>query len=437
MNTGYSELRRRLAFGTGIGIEIGDEDLKVSVVRVRPRGPAVLGTAEIRQFRSRPAGEWGAEYAAFLKRHGVSHLPATVLVPRRDVIVRLVNLPGVAERDLASAVRLQIDSLHPWGEDDAAYTWSRVGASGAVLIAIVRRAVLDDCMRLFAEAGIRVADLTFSAAALHPVLRLFNAPPSGGFVALAETAAGAEVYGESETRPVFSAIFDAPSERARVLAMSELRLPPESEPIPAAALVPKPKTAPKDFDLEAGVLPYAAAIAGACSLLRRPVNLLPASQRASTSRLRYVPTAVLAGLLAVAVIAMAGVKPLEDRKYMGALAQEIARLEPEARKAAALDHAINDARTRSRQIDAFRRRTLQDLGAVQELTKTLAPPAYLEQLELTRTRIVLGGVSEQAAGLLKLIDESPHFRGSEFTIPLARAAGGDAFRLQAAREGTE
>ncbi len=436
MKTGYSELRRWLAFGAGIGVEIGDEDLNIAIVRVRPSGASVLGTTAVRQFRERPAAEWGVEYAGFLRQHGAAHLSATVLIPRRDVIVRTINLPGVSDRDLSSAMMLQIESLHPYGENDAAFAWSRVGAGGAVLVAIVRRTLLEEYTRLFAEAGVRVADLTFSAAALHPCLRLF-APAPTGFLALADTATGREMYGESDARPVFSAAFDLAPDRARALAVSELRLPSETEPADAAGILPKPKAAPKGFDIHSAALPYAAAIAGACPLLSHPLNLLPTQLRASTSRIRYVPTAVLAAIVVLAVVAFAAVKPIEDRKYMAALAREIARLEPEARKAAALDGAIENARNRSRQIDSFRRRSKQDLDALLEFTKLLPPPGYLEQLELTRTKVVLGGVTGQAAELLKVIDESPNFQASEFTIPLARVPAGDGFRLQAKREGAE
>jgi general secretion pathway protein L len=184
-------------------------------------------------------------------------------------------------------------------------------------------------------------------------------------------------------------------------------------------------------------LQYSAGLAGACPLLARPLNLLPSAERAATSRLRYVPTAALLVLLALCAVALAAVKPIENRRYMEALSRELAGVEPEARKAAALDAALNAARARSRLIDAYRRRSQADLDTLLELTRTLQPPAFLEQVELTRNRAILGGVSGEAAALLKLIDESPRFSGSEFTIPLARVPDGERFRLQATREGAE
>ena len=41
------DMRRWLAFGTGVGIEMGAEDLRVVVARVRPTGVEVLGSTTI------------------------------------------------------------------------------------------------------------------------------------------------------------------------------------------------------------------------------------------------------------------------------------------------------------------------------------------------------------------------------------------------------
>ncbi len=58
--------RKWLAFGTGVGIEMGREDLIVTVVRLRPSGVRVLGELTIPRFREQPAAEWGEAYASFL-----------------------------------------------------------------------------------------------------------------------------------------------------------------------------------------------------------------------------------------------------------------------------------------------------------------------------------------------------------------------------------
>ncbi|MBV8731078.1 MAG: hypothetical protein JO336_14825, partial [Acidobacteriia bacterium] len=90
-----ADLKRLLAFGSGVGIEVGASDLTIVAVRVRFTRIHVGGFATIANFASRPAAEWGAEYAAFLRSNGMAHVSATVTLPRREVIVRQVMLAGV------------------------------------------------------------------------------------------------------------------------------------------------------------------------------------------------------------------------------------------------------------------------------------------------------------------------------------------------------
>ncbi len=182
-------------------------------MRVRPSEVGVLGAATVTDFRTRPAAEWGTELTAFLRKLSVGHVAATVLLPRRDVIVRAVHMPGVTDRDLESAVRLQIDSLHPFSDEDVTFSFARIGKTPYVLVGIARRPVIDSYSALFAEAGIKVASFTFSAAALYNSLRVITTPPEE-FVAAHAGAAGIEVYGESEGRPLYSAVLPAALDRA-------------------------------------------------------------------------------------------------------------------------------------------------------------------------------------------------------------------------------
>jgi Tfp pilus assembly protein PilN len=427
--------RAWLALGAGVGIEVGARALRVVVARVRPTGVRLLGAATIDGFRERPATEWGAEYAAFLKRSGASHLVASVLLPRAEVIVRQLTLPGVAGGDLDAAVGFQLESLHPYPEDEASAAWARIGRTPAVLVAIARRALIERYTELFAEAGVKVASFTVSAAAIYSAVRLL-APPPAAFLAHRETEDGVELYGESQARPLFSAVFDSPPDRALALAGSELRLDAAEEPAPLARFLPAPRRAPADFDFPPATLAYAAALAGACPRLALAVNLLPAEFRQTSSRAIYVPTVTLAGLLAVVLAALALSGTLENRRYLARLEAEIARLEPQARRLSEVDAQTASARARTQLLDSFRQRSKADLDALNELTRLLPPPAWLGSLELTRSTANLSGEAEQAAGLLKVLDASPLFQNSEFTMGISRVGSAEVFRIRAQREGT-
>ena len=69
------DFRKWLAFGTGLGIEVREQELQITIVRVRRSETAVLGSATVTDYKTRPAAEWGAELAAFLEKLGLRTLP--------------------------------------------------------------------------------------------------------------------------------------------------------------------------------------------------------------------------------------------------------------------------------------------------------------------------------------------------------------------------
>jgi Tfp pilus assembly protein PilN len=373
------------------------------------------------------------EYARLVRSAGMGHISATVLLPRREVIVRYLALPGVAARDRENAIRFQLDTLHPYGEDAVYWGWSEAGP-GSALVGIARAEVIERYIQLFLEAGIGVASFTFSAAAVHAALRL-NGASGQGFVALSHTGGGAvEVYGESPARPVFSAEFQLAPERAAALALAELRLPPDTEPHGLEELLPKPDPNPVANDLSRNALPYATALAGACPRLAPSANVLPAEHRRSHSRALFIPTVALALLVAAALAAVVGYSRIADGRYREKIQAEISRLEPQARRAANLDREIDQVRARTRLLDQFRGQTRADLDALQELTRILSPPAWSNSINLTREQARISGEAPQAAPLLRTLDASPLFENSEFVASIGRGNGTETFQIRTNRE---
>lgn len=431
------DLRKLLQFGTGVGIQIGATDLEVAAARVRPSGVHVLGRITIANYAARPASEWGEEYAAFLKRLGLGHLSATVLLPRREVIVRQLPLPGVSPKDMEGAIRFQLDSLHPYGEEEISWGWSRL-AYGSVLVGIVRRSTVQQYYDLFTAAGVMVASFTFSAAAVHAAIRLNGAAArvesSEGFVALSNSAGDAvEVYGESQARPVFSAEFEMAPQRAASLALSELRLPPETAVLHLEDLLPKPAVNPVENDLSRNALPYATALAGACPRLAPSVNVLAPEQRRSSSRAVYIPTAVLALILLLTAAGIFAYSKYAERVYLRKLQAEIARLTPLARRADDLDQQIRRTRERSQLLDQFRTQTRADLDALNELTRLVEPPAWSNNTILDRNSVRIYGEAPSAPPLLRILDSSPLF-GNSALDSNTKGGIGERFQIHATRK---
>jgi Tfp pilus assembly protein PilN len=408
-------------YGSGVGIEIEQRalqgELRCAVVRVRPKGAETVATRVIENFTGRPAAEWGAEFAAFLKEHGLSHAAAYAVLPRHEVTVRLVALPALKGTDLEAAVRYQVDGLHPYPDEDVAFSFARLGDSPQVLVAMARHEVVERYATLFAEAGVALAGFTVSAAALYSGRRIAVAGPYEALLAMAETDGLIEVYGESEAKPVYSATFpDVAVGRARTLAQAELRLPDDTPVTPMYELAPS------------------AALLSAVPRGALPVNLLPDAQRRDHSKLWLAPTLALLAVLAVLGGLLAYQWPWENQRLLTELEGEIKRLEPRAAELAKVEQQLEAARARVRSLDALRVRTREDLDALLELTRILPPPAWAQGVYLSEAVVTLNGEAQQSESLLKVIDESPRFKNSEFVTSVGRGAAGEIFQIRTQRE---
>lgn len=429
------DLRKLLQFGSGVGIEIGSAHLEVVAARVRPNKVQVLGRLVLEDFATRPAAEWGAQYSRFLKPLGLSHVSATVLLPRRDVIVRHLPMPGVSGKDIEGAVRFQLDSLHPYGDEEISWGWSPL-AYGAVLVGIARAVTVQHYLDLFLAAGIKVVSFTFSAAAVHAAVRLNGNSANNGFLALSSASnGGVEVYGESQARPVFSAEFQLPVQRAALLGLAELRLPPETAPLKLEDVLPKPAVNPVENDLTRNARPYATALAGACPWLAPAANMLAPGQRQASSRAVFIPTVVLAAILLLVAGAVVAYSSYADRRYLASIEAEIAKVAPLARQADDLDVRIRQTRQRTQILDNFRNLTREDLQALNELTRLIEPPAWINNITLSRNDVIITGEAPQTAPLIKILDSSPLFENSTPVSSGKLNTGiGESFQIRATRK---
>ena len=243
-----------------------------------------------------------------------------------------------------------------------------------------------------------------------------------------------EIYGESAARPVFSADFDLPPDRAVALAISELRLEPDQAPLSLGSLLPVPRTNPVANDLSQRALPYAAALCG--SLPVAGLGGQPAAAGATPVQLaRHVHPKHRAGSAAASCGWRVWSRNL--RSKTGATSRRSKprsrSIEPQAKRSAVLDREMLRAQARSRVLDEFRSRTKADLDSLNELTALLKPPTWTNMIDLAPGAATITGETDQAAPLLKLLDASPYFQNSTFVGSIAKSGGNEQFQIRTAR----
>jgi Tfp pilus assembly protein PilN len=472
-------LKSIFRLGTGCGIEIRGEHLRVVAAKSRPGGVTVLGSATLENFRHRPPQEWGAEYASFLKDHGLTHLSATVALPRAEVIVRQLLLPRIAGKELAAAVRYQMDVLHPFGEDEVYHAFAPLREPGEgtgqlpVAVVIAEKTRVDGYANLLEAAGIAVASFTVTDAALAAALRVrWDAPPRP-FVFAVVRSGSIEVYGEAEDRPLWTTQFDLASmqpARALQVAAAELRLDPESpaalvicgdsgvetdaEPaeaglspadklaaeVPAAfqtrsvaEMLPAPIDGPASFDLRSEATAFAVALESACPRLGWRANLLPEERRKTDSRWMYAPAAALAAALLLLALAFAMRPVVQNRSYLAALEAEAARLEQTVQTVEQAEQQSGHVRRRLARLQSQQHRAEADLRTMQELSELIPGNVWLRNLELGDSVALLAGQAPAAAPLLSLLDSSTTLTEASFTNSLVKSGEGELFQIGAQR----
>ena len=478
------DFKKLFRFGTGCGIEIRGDDLLVVAAKSRPKGVSVVGRKCLTRFRDRPPYEWGTEYAAFLKELGLSHLAATVTIPRTDVIVRQIQLPPVKGKDLAAAVRYQIDTLHPFGEDEVYYSFAplrEVEKEGAgelpVGVVIAEKQKIDYYADLFEGAGIPVSSFSVTAAAFFAGVRVrWDAPPTP-FLITDFHGQQLEIYGEGTNRPLFSAEFDLavlPPTRALQLACSDLRLegdesavlavcgerpvsdrasgvsgeedseaPPAEhfaldaetsfEKRPVSEILPAPIDAPIEFDVRRDAVALAVALEAACPRLGWRANLLPEARRQASSRWMYAPTVVLGSMLFLLLVGFLVRGTIQDGAYIQALQAEQARLAETVEKAHTSTASIGDARRRIDHLQSLARRTEADMRVLAELSELIPNTAWLRELTLDDSGIQITGEAQSAAPLLGRLNDSRFLAEAAFSTSLREIDEGQRFQIAAIR----
>jgi Tfp pilus assembly protein PilN len=160
--------------------------------------------------------------------------------------------------------------------------------------------------------------------------------------------------------------------------------------------------------------------------------VLPPEHRRLSSRAVFIPTLILAALVLLVAGAVMIYSRFAQRQYLRRIDDEIARLEPLARRATALDRAIASVRERAQLLDRMRTQTRGDLDALNELTKLVEPPAWTNSINLARDSVRVSGEAPQAALLPKILDASPLFENSALDM-VNRGSTGELFQIHTGR----
>ena len=465
----------------GIGIDIQAGNLIAICVKRLWKRVRVTGRLEIPDYRTAGPEQCGNLYREFLRRNGLKAPWTVVALPRSHVLLRWLNFPQAVEKDLASAVAYQLDSLHPFEEgtiywDFAAWKKTSGGADGPgrieVPLAIVEKKFVDETAAWFREAGIGVSQFTVSTAALWVALaerllaRAANDPRhTPAFFALNAAPETLQFIGYapgslvSKEVPIPGEWEDGKATRELIvreleLARSELRLGADDSPplilcgksLPfdladgsqpfnfavssADELFSLPASGAEDFRLQENATAFAAALEAADRSLPIALNLLPAEWRTFQSPLVYLPAYALSGLIVVLAILLSLRGTIQDWRYEQSIERQIQSLQPQVTLVETAQEHSRKMYDRLTLLEDNRNAATVPIEILNELTRLLPDDAWLQEWQYDGETLSLGGFAKSASPLLQVLANSPYFENPQFLSAIAKLPDGkEGFRI--------
>jgi Tfp pilus assembly protein PilN len=460
-----------MIFAKSLGIWIDGEQLQLCLLSRVWKNKTVLDILNLPKFNERQPEELKQEVANFRRRHKIEELPAVLMVPRRQVIVRNLELPAEAEANISKVVEYQLANLLPAEDGTVCYDFLVSKEESSKLLRVnvylLSQPLLNGLLHICQTVGLRVESVIPSSIGLA---RYFLSRRSelkfeaclAGYLSDTEVELVGLTRSGLEQSVDLSFLNDAGPWpiiqrevellRSRVQLADEVPLPvyltgkhegefaePGSENrsklnLLGGAASLGVKIARPALEGHPLVDAFPALIAAFSGLTKRSslsVNLLPAAQRTGKSRWKLVATYALLGVNVLLWIAIMLRPTIQDRNYARQLRREIRRLEPEVKKVRLIEDQISGLQGRSNLLNELKSSHRQSLDALNELSVVLPASTAVLDLTLKNQTIEIFGSSEGAAALPQLLDNSPVFKEAEFVAPITRdSLGREIYRIR-------
>ncbi len=431
---------------TSIGIEIRQADLLISCLQRNLSNSVFTHFKRISDYLLRDKNEVRKEIDAFFKAHRISRDNIVLGVPRSDVVVRYLDLPVEVADNLKQVMLYQVQSFEPTEEEKFYFDYARLrsesnGKRLQVLLVMIRRAILDEHLKVLREFGIRPALVTASSAGLSNLLvqdrkgferktfMLANVTPVG--IELLAVHDGNLVYTRESRKTEDLGWKDLLLKEVEEAA-GKVRLGPDEtiEKIVLAGDVsdeiqqevgqeiedwePMARRVRLEIgnpDLHRHMMEGSSSLGLAYSgLVRKPavkLNLLPQELRIHQTRWAYIP-AILLGLVILVLLAGLTFREIvQDRILSRKLDQEIQALKPRVDKVQAIRAQAQGLEKRINFIEGLLRKRDLNLEVLQELTVILPPDTFLTMYQNDQGTIQISGSSASAPDLIPKLEKSP------------------------------
>ena len=430
---------------TSIGVEIRGEDILLSSLQGNLSGGTFTHFKRVADYRHRDTMELRQEIHLFLRTNVLGQDNIVLGIPRRDIILRHLELPAEVAGNLKQAIQYQVQSFEPTEEDSYYFDYAIVNRTGknkrlSILLVMVRKSLLDNYLQLMYELGIQPALVTCSTLALTNLFLRNSKNLQDKTYILADVAPSSlELLVLHHGMPIYSQeSLKVPNLSWKDLilkeineAVSRIRLGPESsieqivlagesseeaydalkDEIPGCALLQsithlKSTAESRRYLQEAGTATGLAYT----SMTRNPVvkiNLLPDAFRFKQPRWAYITAAVLGLVILLLLAGMLFHRQVQDRRSLQELDREISSLKAPVARVQELRRQTEEREKEINTIEDLYRKKDAALEVLQELTIIIPDDTYLNNFLYRDGSISIAGLSDSATELIPILENSP------------------------------
>ena len=451
-----------------LGVAFSPDALHLSLLSSHWERVRRVDAETIEGFQALPPDRRRRRVQAFLERNRAAHCSVVVSLPRREVLLRQLDLPLEARENLAKVVEYQLVNLLP-SEEQAVATDTlvvreesdppRLRVTLFVVLQSTLDRTLDSCRQLglspdrILPGAVALADYLRArapAAAAAPSLAVQLDPPRGELAGLVQgqlrlckefryDPSNLEEVLESEAE-LFrgEAGLDEEAPLQLYLAGDGGPLSQSEGRLPFRTLPPPPPSGPAHALARPAAADWPALAAAFGGFKRKgalTVNLLPAALRPRKSRWEWVPTYALAALNALLLLALLLQGPAQQRAFSQRMSRERERLEPAVSAFRKLEAERNLWRERAGLLDGYRNRNAHLLAALADLSLILPRDSMVRLFNLEDGVVRIQGTSGQAAALPKILEDSRYFKEVELVSGITRdSQGRESYHIQARLE---
>ncbi len=455
---------------TSVGIELRGEDMLISSLQSNFSGGAFTHFKRIANYGQKERGILRQEVLDFFRSAGLGKDSVVLGIPRKDVVLRYLDLPSEVEDNLKQVVKYQVQSFEPTEEDKYYYDYSLLGKAGApqklsIVLAMVKKSTLDGYIRLLREFEIRPVAVIPSSMGLANIFLHNRKDMQDKAHILADIKAsslevvalnnGALVYsrevarvGDQSWRDLVLREFDEATSKIRLApdgSLEQIALAGESSEeaygeirpvIPECKLMKQfiPGDVPGENEMH--VQEAASTIGLAYSaLVRNPsikVNLLPDELKIRQSRWAYVPAAILVLAIVALLLAFGFHRTIQNRILLRKLDQQILALTTPVKRAQSIQSQADALEKKVQFVEETLRNRDMNLEILRELTAKLPPDTYLNTYSNRDGTITIGGFSGSPYDLMPALEKSPLLKDvvQKGSILRDNQTGKDRFSLE-------